>query len=763
MQASQNNFIKKNLWYLIAALLAILMVITPLSLHLVLNDKGPSWLGLDVSWQMTMNYAMMHKMVWGKDIIFNYGPLAFLSTRLAWGISKWIFVVFDVFLLLNYFFVFADFLKRTTSKPLAVIILVIIPLLIDQFIGADLAWLILFFIIYWMYKTFYDQHYAYLTILTLLVTLAFYIKMNTGLIAVIFLLAHLVNLLVARKINVVQLLYVLVLFSVIITISASLLHVSISSYIHGGSEMIKGYNAVMYLNESHAQIENSLSIMFYIMLSLLLFRIFVTIKNKDYSRILFLLISIVYIFSLQKQSVLRNDVQHLYEYFSFAPLILLCWHPLTNKSIEKALLSLTLIIFILALFITSKDKNLLTIVSNRAKGPFVYINDIKHYDDYNVLHQKDKRYIPQHVLDKIAQNTVDIFPWDGAYLLENNLNYTPRPIPQSYSTFTENLEQANYDFYVSKAPEVIIYDYDAIDERYPFNDESLVNMFIGNNYTCVDTFTSNERMRLVLQKKAVTPPVQLNMWKKDKINITHGIPTDHASFIKLDINYTLAGFLKSFWGKTPPIKITYLATDGQSLTCKTSKELLKAGLFTGNIITDNNEFRTFISKREALQPVKEIQLEMDSNYYSTTGNVEFYNKVAYKNDTNLVTLSYRDLVSQDPNQVFEQNGKKVIAIWTGDIQLRPIALEKGKYKLTLVANGTPMDGIYPHLNVFNDNNMAGDSYTTADYKNIDFYFEQTATSDVYIRISMDNDGSNAAKKEDRNAFIKQIIINKVAM
>ncbi len=763
MQAGQNNFIKKNLWYFIAALLAILMVITPLSLHLVLNDKGPTWLGLDVSWQMTMNYALIHKMVWGKDVIFNYGPLAFLSTRLSWEISKWTFIVFDLFLLLNYFFVFADFLKRTTNKPLAVIILVIIPLLIEPFIGADLAWLILFFIIYWMYKTFYDQHYVYLTILTLLVILAFYIKMNTGLIAVIFLIAHLVNLRLAGKIDLVKLLYVLVLFSVLITLSSFLLHVSILSYIHGGSEMIKGYNAVMYLNENHAGVENSLSIMFYIMLLLLLFRLFITFKNKDYSRILFLLVSIVYIFSLQKQSVLRNDVQHLYEYFSFAPLILLCWHPLANKKIEKMILSLTLIIFIFALFITSKNKNLLATISNRYKGPFVYMNNIKHYNDNNMLNQKDKRYIPQRVLDKILHNTVDIFPWDDAYLLENNLNYSPRPIPQSYAAFTEDLEQANYNFYASKAPEFVIYDYDAIDERYPFNDESLVNMFIGNNYTCVDTFTSNERMRLVLQKKAVINPVQLNMWKKENINITHSIPTDHASFLKLDINYTLSGFLKSFWGKTPPIKITYQAIDGQSLTCKTSKELLKTGIFAGNIITDNNEFRTFITSHETLQPVKEILLEMDSNYYRTTGNVEFYNKVAYKNDTNLITLNYRDLVSQNPNQVFEQDSKKVIAIWTGDIQLRPIALEKGKYKITLVANGTPMDGIYPHLNVFTDNNMAGNSYTTADYKNMDFYFEQTTTSNVYIRISMDNDGSNAAKKEDRNAFIKQIFINKVAM
>ncbi|AEE13958.1 hypothetical protein Thena_0311 [Thermodesulfobium narugense DSM 14796] len=36
--------------------------------------------GLDPSWQFAMNYAFEHRLIFGKDIIFTYGPLGFLAT-----------------------------------------------------------------------------------------------------------------------------------------------------------------------------------------------------------------------------------------------------------------------------------------------------------------------------------------------------------------------------------------------------------------------------------------------------------------------------------------------------------------------------------------------------------------------------------------------------------------------------------------------------------------------------------------------------------
>ncbi|HEY1032647.1 MAG TPA: hypothetical protein VGD89_12800 [Flavipsychrobacter sp.] len=127
-------------WSIVAAILAIFMLNTPFAVHPELVDKGPSWLGLDVSWQMTLNYALKEKWVWGKDIVYTYGPLGFLSTRIGWGIPAWLFFVFDVFLVANFFFVFRDFLLGIQEKFIAILIVVVTTLLLGTNHGSDLSW-----------------------------------------------------------------------------------------------------------------------------------------------------------------------------------------------------------------------------------------------------------------------------------------------------------------------------------------------------------------------------------------------------------------------------------------------------------------------------------------------------------------------------------------------------------------------------------------------------------------------------------------------
>lgn len=759
MATTTKTLIYGKIWIAIAALLAITMLADPFVIVITLTDHGPSWLGLDISWQMAMNYVLSHKLLWGNDIIFTYGPLAFLSTRIGLGISRWIFLLFDIFLTLNFFYVFKDFLVNATNKWLALLILICVIVTADQFLGADLAWVLLFFVIYWMHKTYTNSRYAYLTILLILTLITFYIKMNTGLIAVIFIFVHLANLRISSKINNAKLLFVPVMFCFWLYISVQVFHVSLIHYIKGSVEMIKGYNDIMYLNEQHPVIEAFIYIMLSLTLLLFFYRLYLLIKNKQYSQILLPAVSIAYTLLLYKQSTLRNDVQHLFEYISFAPFILLCTIS-GNKKQDKIFLCGTFAIVLIALFSSFKSKNMVANAVRRITGIAHYAQMVREYNSYVSLNQQSKRYIPERILNKIGQNTIDVYPWDIAYLMENKLNYAPRPVIQSFAAFTERLEMANYGHYLSHSPEYVLYDYDAIDNRYPFNDECMLNMFIGNNYICADTFTSNGRLLLLLQKKTQIAPVPLDLIKTATVSLTKEVDAGHASFLKIDIQYSPAGKMKAIWSKPPQIKITYQTSDGQFLTYKTSKELLHAGIYIGNVVTSNKEFLSYLDHKEQLQPITRIKLEFDSNYYQTKGIVAFYNKISYSSDTNFVTLNYRDLDLQDPNQVFEQNGKKVIAIWGGDIVMKPIKLPPGRYRMTISSNGTAMDGIYPHLNVFADTDRIGSYYATGSYLKTDIYFDQKKDNDIRIKVLMDNDASNPVNKEDRNAFIQYITINK---
>jgi hypothetical protein len=622
-----------SFWQYLAALLALCMVTAPFSIYNQLVDKGPSWLGLDVSWKMTLNYAFMKHWVWGKDILYTYGPLASLSTRIGWGISRWGFALFDGFMVVNFYFVFIDFIRNNKNRFLAVAILICTMLVVNQFFGSDLSWVMLFFIIFWMTKTFYDQRPLYLSMLIILTVLAFYIKMNTGLIAMLFLCFHFTNLFIYKKITPVKLLLCCVSFIALIIASAVLLHVSIINYIYGSSELIKGYNDTMYLDEDHHQIEHNLYLLFLAMLLWFLFKLWLQIKEKKYNLIMYTIACIIYIFLLQKQSILRNDLQHLYEYFSFAPLILLC--AFTGIENKKPHLIYSLVIVLFALFFVSQNRTIDVALGRRITGPLTYIKQFSEYNSIPYINQQDKRYIPQRVLNNIGNKSVDVFPWDSEYALENRLNYKPRPVFQSFSVYTAALEKINYNYYVKQAPDIIIYNYDSIDDRYPLNDESLVNLFILNNYTLIDSFTSNERLRMVLQRNPRTNPLQFAQQKEEKFSLKDTLITDKSNFIKLDIQYNLMGKLMAFFYKPPHIKISYMREDGQWFTYKTSAELLKSGLFTGNLITNDNDYLSLITGKHATA-IKKIKLDIDAAYFNKNGLMDAY-FVIVNRDTALIT------------------------------------------------------------------------------------------------------------------------------
>jgi hypothetical protein len=608
-------------WQCFAALLAVCMVNVPFTGYYYLVDKGPSWFGLDVSYSTTLNYALIKHWVWGKDIICTYGPLAYFSTRIGWGISRWVFVLFDAFIVVNFYFVFIDFLKSNTDKFLAVAVLICTMLAVNQYFGADQSWVLLLFIIYWMIRTFYDQRLLFMAILILFTVLAFYVKMNTGLIAILFLYAHFINLFVCKKITLVKLLIYCVAFAAAIIITAALQHVSIINYIYGSLETIKGYNDVMYLHEDHQHLEYNLYILFSGMMVWFLYILWWQIKEKKYNLTLYTIACMLFIFLLQKQSVLRNDVSHLHEYFSYAPLILLCG--LAGIENKKPHLKYSLVIVLFALFFAAENRTIDVSFKERITGPANYIKQFREYNSFTYMNQQDKRYIPQRVLNVISNKTVDVFPWDSEYALENKLNYSPRPDFQSYAAYTAGLENINYDYYVKKAPNFLIYSYDAIDNRYPFNEESLVNLFILNNYMLVDTFTSNEKLRVILQRNYKTVPLQFTRVKKGEFSLKDTLATDHINFIKLDIQYNLAGKIMSFLNKPSQVSISYMREDGKWFTYKTSVELLKCGVFVDAFIANDDDYLSVLTGKKVLA-IKKIKLEVKDSFFSKEGQIETY-------------------------------------------------------------------------------------------------------------------------------------------
>jgi hypothetical protein len=80
--------------------------------------------------------------------------------------------------------------------------------------------------------------------------------------------------------------------------------------------------------------------------------------------------------------------------------------------------------------------------------------------------------------------TADVIPWDISTLLANGLNYTPRPVPQSYAAFTKELQLMNkqHTLYSPSRADYLIVASKDIDGRLPIGLDSPTLLHLHHSY-----------------------------------------------------------------------------------------------------------------------------------------------------------------------------------------------------------------------------------------------------------------------------------------
>lgn len=141
--------------------------------------------GVDGSWAMAINMAIEKDFTFGKDIIFTYGPLGFLSTRFPMYINKWHFIIFDLYMMIN--FAFIVFYILSNNKSISTYLLTFLTITLFGYIYSVDIVIILVWIMFFMFFYFlkYDNVYTLINSI-LIATLLFFIKLNTGLVLVQF-------------------------------------------------------------------------------------------------------------------------------------------------------------------------------------------------------------------------------------------------------------------------------------------------------------------------------------------------------------------------------------------------------------------------------------------------------------------------------------------------------------------------------------------------------------------------------------------------
>lgn len=158
----------------------------------------------------------------------------------------------------------------------------------------------------------------------------------------------------------------------------------------------------------------------------------------------------------------------------------------------------------------------------------------------------------------VGRETVDQLGSDQGQIILNRLNYTPRPVVQSYIAFTDALNRLDEAFYRSdRGPRFVIQRYQSIDNRLISLDDSLTLKLLFQNYDYVfeegGLLLWERPPKLYIPTKADEPVVLRKTVQFDE-NVT--VPdSDRPLWAEIHVKQNLIGKLRQFLYKPPTLRL----------------------------------------------------------------------------------------------------------------------------------------------------------------------------------------------------------------
>lgn len=589
-----------SIWLKNAYLFLLIVLLFPYYQISILPEAG-----IDNSWRIALEMAYQKGLVFGKDIIYTYGPLGRLTQRISIETSNFQFFLFDIFCFGNV----AVLLYYFLPKPLKLYQLLIhfgIFLLITSVYGEWLSFL-LFYISLFSGLLFLKKQNHWLLIHAITMgVINFYIKANYGVIALGFVFVLLFFAFFSKRLSLQNLLLYFFGSTVFLISSAFLLKTDLVSYFFSSIEIIKGYNesqSFFPLNRLQAVVSSySIFILF-----ILIYIVFIVqkLRKRDFSLPTldsFFILGCVGVcsFVLLKYAFVRADDGHLMSFVRSASLPFLL---LSSFSAEKwlkqsgwLLVSLNLLSY-LVFYQPIYGKFSISITDNLRTKSYIFPEYFKAISKKNTPHYNFT--YPKEVLTIIGDKTADLVPNEISEIYLNKLNYNPRPIIQSYQSYNEYLDKKNQEKYLSAtAPEFVIYGIESTDNKYAVGDETLTLVALLQRYEPVKVWGN----RLLLKKKEHTKSMKLvkqssTTWEMGKSFVLNSvIKADSSkqkllSIIKVKTTYNWFGKLLNLFFQPPQLNMELTTSKREKTIYRTVPILLSKGLIVNAKIDNVKDIR----------------------------------------------------------------------------------------------------------------------------------------------------------------------------
>jgi hypothetical protein len=550
----------------------------------------PKMINLDTSWELVLGHAFKQNWQVGVDYIFTYGVLGHFFVKnpiydadLFYQTVAWIIVFYCLFsvVFLVRWSQLHDWIEKSLFLFLSAVVITGLSFFNDHLYFLAIVCSTLLIIHPPKFLSLKNRYFPILGLALLSFAILSLTKFTTFILvmlcitSIIVILWRRYSFQTAAKTLII---FIIMFMGVWILCNQSLLN--LPTFIVNSLEITRGYSEAMSL-------EPNMVVVWWAVFGIAVTSILVIFNCLAQPRELAKFVSggliLLSLFLIWKSGFVRYSFIHVMKFFCFAMIVPFFIVRSKNLGFKRSrifsgLLFLSVFIALTGALYTARTSvgyspsYLLpawykTIVNN-AKT-LMFLNDIKSHYDKVTLKLKQNNELPK-IRAEIGDATVDMFPSAQGLLLLNGFNYHPRPIFQGYTAYGDSLLKMNGHFYANsqQAPEFILFDFGAIDQRVSTMEDSQALNVILRSYKPL--FIEKGVLllkRAALEKGVLTNNVKLLFTKEIQIGDSlHLQPvSDKPLYLNLEIRKNGLGRLISLLYQLPPLFIEVKTTDGHTL------------------------------------------------------------------------------------------------------------------------------------------------------------------------------------------------------
>ena len=614
----QSFFPRRTMYWIIAAAM-LFFAFLKIPITTLTHDRPQSW-------EAVLVFAFDHHLQWGRDLIFTYGPLGFLTNDYYWGADFWLILAWSVVFSSALTCAALYFLKRL-PLVLRITVCLVLPLLSIPH-NIDLGIDPFYYLAIALFTTacLPGERPGFIRLIGFggllgllgLFKFTFCLYSLLGLFTIAFAFA-------CRKQP---------LHAAVILASAFLAFVcgwlfagqnisNLGPWFHHSWQITSGYPPAMAIPPNPLRLAFGVFAAVSLAASLLLH--WRGSAGAD-SRITKLIILAAGAFLAWKEGFVRAEYFHNVVFFVYAAMLtlftpaILRVPPSKNRwTLRVAVAALVVICAGLSLkqFQFFRDIRALAVpgVENRVTA-VVAPTHYRHLLEVALAGRRQTARLPR-IAAIAGDSPMDVLGWDQDVALLNGFNYRIHPIFQDYSAYTPEFQRLNAGFFdPSSCPEFILWNYAPIDDRFPTLEEGQILLSVLAYYTPVCA----ENDFVLWQRNTPSGPGYRSDSGKEVIAAPGEWVTlpQNALWLKIDLHATLLNSIRGFFFQPAQPQIEIRLASGKTAVYSLIPAKTSTGFLINPLLTPTTDLMISVTNRVDPSHISAIRVQFPAGTFSHT-------------------------------------------------------------------------------------------------------------------------------------------------